>query len=120
MGGQFFFKNFMILTCILFCFSPGQTFVFKSETYIFICNLCCFCSFLRPEDRVAVVHVSSIFFNTSRLRARLRNSRLRYSNTLLPYRFLSKRGTACSLQHEEHKDVMLSWQMILFRIFLFW
>ena len=52
-----------------------QTEIYMYISQIFISNLCCFSSSLRAEDRFAVVHVSSIFLNTSRLRARLRNSR---------------------------------------------
>ena len=66
--------NFMTLTfnLHLFCFSPGQTFVFHTEIYIshiFICtSYVAFSSPLRPEDQFAFVHVSSIFLNTRNTR----------------------------------------------------
>ena len=60
--------NFMILTCISFCFSPGQTFVFQTKIYIYLIYpyviYVAFSSSLRPEDQCGFVYVSSVFLNT--------------------------------------------------------
>ena len=68
--------NFMILRCILFCFSPGQTFVFQTKIYIYIYIYLinsyvihvAFSSSLRPEDQFGFVYASSIFLNTRNTR----------------------------------------------------